>query len=81
MNTEIHQPRLKALIQQRMASGHFQSIEDLLLESLETAPAAKNPHPDRATKRNPDEFLRQSPLRASGLMAERQKDNPRPVQL
>jgi len=38
MNIEIHQPKLEALIQQRMASGRFQSIEDVLVQALESAP-------------------------------------------
>ena len=38
MTIEIHQPRLEALIQQRMASGRFQTIEEVLMQALENAP-------------------------------------------
>lgn len=38
MNIEVHKPRLEALIQQRMASGRFRSVEDALLQALEAAP-------------------------------------------
>ena len=38
MNIEIHKPRLEALIQQHMASGRFESIEDALVQALEAAP-------------------------------------------
>lgn len=38
MTIEIHQPELEALIQRRMASGQFQSVEDLLRHAVETAP-------------------------------------------
>jgi len=37
MNIEIYQLKLEALIQQRMASGRFQSIEDVLVQALESA--------------------------------------------
>jgi hypothetical protein len=45
MTIEIRQPELQALIQQRMASGHFASVEDALRHALETAPRA----PQKAT--------------------------------
>jgi hypothetical protein len=38
MNIEVRQARLEALIQQRMASGRFESIEDALVRALEAAP-------------------------------------------
>jgi hypothetical protein len=43
MNIEIHQPKLEALIQQRMASGRFQTVEDALVEALESAQSARAP--------------------------------------
>ena len=41
MNIEIHQPVLENLIQQRMRSGAFQSIEDALIHALTVAAAAE----------------------------------------
>ncbi len=38
MTIEIHQPELEALIRDRMASGNFASIEEVLRDALETAP-------------------------------------------
>ena len=38
MTIEIHQPKLEALIQERMASGRFRSVEEVLLQALEAAP-------------------------------------------
>ena len=38
MSLEIHQPEIEALIQQRMASGAFHDVEDLLLHALKCAP-------------------------------------------
>ncbi len=38
MTIEIHEPELEALIEQRMASGRFQNVEDVLLSALKSAP-------------------------------------------
>jgi hypothetical protein len=38
MTLEIHQPELEALIAQRMQSGVFRSVEEVLLQALRSAP-------------------------------------------
>lgn len=38
MTIEIQRPELEALIQQWMVSGAFQSVEDVLLQALKSAP-------------------------------------------
>jgi hypothetical protein len=38
MTIEIHEPELEALIQERMKSGHFQSVEEVLIQALKAAP-------------------------------------------
>ena len=38
MTIEIHRPELEALIMQRMKSGGFRTVEDALLQALETSP-------------------------------------------
>jgi hypothetical protein len=38
MTIEIHQPELEALIQQRMASGAFHDVEEVLIYALKSAP-------------------------------------------
>ena len=40
MTIEIQRPELEALIQERMKSGGFQSVEDVLLQALKSAPPA-----------------------------------------
>jgi len=37
MTIEIHKPELEALIRQRMESGRWQDIEDMLIDSLKSA--------------------------------------------
>lgn len=34
MTIQIQQPELEALIEQRMATGHFRNVEDVLLAAL-----------------------------------------------
>jgi hypothetical protein len=43
MTIEIHQPEIEAMIHQRMQSGAFHDVEDVLLHALKTSqpPAAK----------------------------------------
>jgi hypothetical protein len=38
MTIEIHTPELEALIQERMKSGAFQNVEDVLIQALKSAP-------------------------------------------
>ncbi len=52
MTIEIRQPELEALIQQRIDSGAFQSVEDMLLQALKSMPATARP-----TKANLAAFL------------------------
>jgi len=40
MTIEIQRPELEALIQERMQEGAFESVEDVLLQALKTAPAS-----------------------------------------
>ena len=37
MTIEIHRPELEALIIERMKSGGFQTVEDVLMQALETS--------------------------------------------
>ncbi|HTU44870.1 MAG TPA: hypothetical protein VMF91_07400 [Bryobacteraceae bacterium] len=43
MTIEIHQPEIEALIQQRLQTGAFHDVEDVLLHALRTSkpPAAR----------------------------------------
>lgn len=38
MTIEIHKPELEALIMERLKSGSFETIEDVLLQALQSAP-------------------------------------------
>jgi hypothetical protein len=40
MTIEIHKPELEALIRERMKSGAFQNVEDVLIQALKSTPPA-----------------------------------------
>lgn len=82
MTIEIHKPELEALIQERMKTGAFQTVEDVLIQALKSSPPSGQATPEaRKPKKNLAQFLLESPLRGSGLRLDRQKDYPRPVDL
>ena len=47
MTIEIHEPELQALIAQRMETGAFQDVEDVLLHALKSAPLPLEPTPNQ----------------------------------
>jgi hypothetical protein len=42
MTIEIHRPELEALINERLKSGTFGSIEDFLMQALQNSPIPEN---------------------------------------
>ncbi|MDQ2711241.1 MAG: hypothetical protein M3Y24_03215 [Acidobacteriota bacterium] len=83
MTIEIHQPELEALIQQRMESGAFRNVEDVLIQALKSLPDAQGQQKPMtgSSKKNFAQFLMESPLPGSGLNLDRAKDYPRPLEL
>lgn len=43
MTIEIHGPELEALIMDRMKAGAFQTVEEVIMQALKTAPPAPPP--------------------------------------
>ncbi len=43
MTIEIHEPELEALIEERMRSGEFASVEDVLLDALRPTKTPASP--------------------------------------
>ena len=79
---EIHKPELEAPIRERMESGAFQSVEDVLIQALKSLPlSGQGAAPARKPKKNLAQFLLESPLRGSGLQLDRQRDYPGPLDL
>ena len=77
MSVIIHEPEIEALIEQRMASGAFPSVEAVLLHALKSAPV---PAAEKRPKQNLADFLMESPLRGSCIVLERIKDYPFPAE-
>ena len=42
MTIEIHRPELEALILERMKSGAFQNVEEVLMQALKSSPTWEN---------------------------------------
>lgn len=68
MTIEIHKPELEALIRERMKSGAFQDVEDVLIQALKSAPpaAGDDAAPDR-TGADLVAAMQASPYREIGL--------------
>lgn len=82
MIIEIHKPELENLIRERMATGEFQNVEDVLMQALKPSAVCEQPTvPPPVPKKSLGQFLLESPLRDSGLKLERQRDYPRSAEL
>ncbi len=82
MIIEIHKPELENLIRERMESGGFENVEDVLMQALKSSSVSGRPAvPPRKPKKSFGQFLLESPLHNSGLSLERRKDYPRPIDL
>jgi hypothetical protein len=51
---EIHRPELEALIQERMKSGVFQNVEDVLMQALKSSSPAALPSGEICTHTGAD---------------------------
>jgi Arc/MetJ-type ribon-helix-helix transcriptional regulator len=77
-------PETERLVQEEIGSGHFDSVDELIVESVhawrekhQVEPAAVPPKPPRSLY----DLLTQPPFAGSELNLERQKDYPRAVEL
>ncbi len=71
MSIEIHQPEIEALIQQRMASGAFHNVEEVLIYALKSAPPTDKPaHKQTA----PNETLEEMFTKIRGLLTDEEVD-------
>jgi hypothetical protein len=70
MTIEIHQPELEAMIQQRMASGAFRDIDELLTRAIA---ALNEPAPAQPDLKARDIIELFEPIR--GLLTDEEIDN------
>ncbi|MGI8743851.1 MAG: hypothetical protein ACR2NN_15010 [Bryobacteraceae bacterium] len=79
MTIQIHKPELEALIEERLKTGAFENIEDVLLQALissgvEIKPVqAKRPRPEG--KKSLARLFADSPFKGLALDFERFPDN------
>ena len=65
MMIEIQKPELEALIHERMQSGKFEDIEDVLMQALKSIPVADAPGLDKLA--SPSRTLQELFEAASGM--------------
>ena len=83
MTIEIHRPELEALLLERMETGAFRSVEDVIMQALETAPVPGT-KPATAEKRTGADLIaaiQRSPCRELELEPERYRMPVRDVAL
>ena len=79
---EIDNPTDQQIIRTHLARGHFRSATEVIHHALASLPADdKTPPPPKPKKQNLADFLLNSPLHGSGLVIERIKDYPTPIEL
>ena len=74
-------PEDEKLIQEKLRSGAFRSVEEVIHRALVSLPTPETSPGQRAPRKNLAEFLLESPFAGSELQIERQKDYPRPLDL
>ncbi len=78
MTIEIHQPETEALIHQRLQSGAFHDVEDVILHAFKSS---EPPGAPASGVGDVVEFFRRSPLFGLDLDLRRDKDAGRDVEL
>jgi hypothetical protein len=85
MTIEIQRPELEALIRERMNSGAFQNVEDVLMQALKAAAAAEAlaaATPKRlAGRKSLAQLFADSPFKGLDIDFEREPDYDRDVTL
>ena len=81
MSIEI-KPETERLVQEEITKGHFHSVDEIIIEEVQSRRQKQPAKPTGASDRNTlSEFLLNSPLAGSELNIERDKDPGRTVQL
>ena len=81
MSIEI-KPETERLVQEEIQKGHFHSVDEIIIEGVQARQQKQPAKPARANDRTTlSEFLLNSPLGASELNIERDKNPGRTVQL
>jgi hypothetical protein len=86
MTIEVHRPELEALIRERMKSGAFQNVEDVLMQALqssvlttETPATPKRWRPE--SRKSLAQLFAESPFKGLDIDFERDPDHGRDLDL
>jgi len=76
-------PETERLVEEEIRSGHFHSVDELIVEGVNAWREKQQPQPAEPPKRNLtlSEFFMESPLAGSELNLERDKDPGRTIDL
>ena len=86
MTIEIHRPELEALIRERMKSGAFQNVEDVLMQALQSS-VLTTETPATPKRRRPEsrkslaQLFAESPFKGLDIDFERDPDHGRDLDL
>jgi len=80
MTIQIDHRELQALIEQRLQSGAFQNVEELLLQALQPSEPEGNPAPTSEAE-NLLELFAHSPFSGLNMNFERDTDTGREIEL
>ncbi len=79
MTIEV-KPETEQLVREELESGHFRSVDELIVQSVSTWREKHKVHSERKeASKNLARFLMESPLAGSEINLERQRDYGRPI--
>jgi Arc/MetJ-type ribon-helix-helix transcriptional regulator len=81
MTIEIRELELERMVQEEIRSGHFQSMDELLVAAVHALREKHAAIASRPPRKNLAQFLLESPFAGSDLDLERRQDFGRPVDL
>jgi Arc/MetJ-type ribon-helix-helix transcriptional regulator len=80
MSIEILQPELQQRVREKIQSGRFHDVDELLTKALDALEKEQDQTP-REPRKNLAQFLMESPFAGAELDLERRKQYMRPVEL
>lgn len=85
MTIEIHRPELEALIRERMKSGAFRDVEDVIMQALQSSHAGELPPPEiprrPAGRKSLAQLFADSPFKGLDIDFQRDPDYGRDIAL
>lgn len=72
-------PETKELVQEEIRRGHFRSVDEIIVEGVNAR--REKPAAEATPRKRLYDLLTQPPFAGSGLEIEKQKDDPRDIDL